>query len=210
MAARAANNPGARRLSPRSTQSHGSRPARSDASSIRFEVTAAAFRTARVSPILGRGLVDSDDVPGAAPVVVIGYEVWQRAFAGRSDVIGSIVTLGGAAATGGRRHARRVRVPRQPAPPGHHCNMRGVLRRARGRSPLAVVGRLAPGVSTRSRRTPSFGRWGNEPLHPSPADARRPAAPRDQTRAGIRACGDRAVRSLVNGPVLPRHPLSPA
>jgi putative ABC transport system permease protein len=58
------------------------------------EVTAAAFRTARVPPLLGRPLLDSDDVPGAPGVVVFGFDAWQRSFGGRHDVVGSVVKLG--------------------------------------------------------------------------------------------------------------------
>ena len=36
------------------------------------EITAAAFRVARVSPLLGRALLESDEVPGAPGVVVLG------------------------------------------------------------------------------------------------------------------------------------------
>ena len=42
------------------------------------ELTAVAFGTARVPPILGRGLLDSDEMAGAPDVVVVGYDVWQR------------------------------------------------------------------------------------------------------------------------------------
>ena len=48
------------------------------------ELTAAAFRTARVPPLLGRALLDSDEVPGAPSVVVLGYDVWQRSLGGRA------------------------------------------------------------------------------------------------------------------------------
>jgi hypothetical protein len=47
------------------------------------EMSASGFRVARVPPLLGRYLVDEDERPGAPPVVVIGYEVWQRRFGGR-------------------------------------------------------------------------------------------------------------------------------
>jgi predicted permease len=63
------------------------------------ELTAAAFRVARVSPLLGRALVESDEVPGAPSVVVLGYEVWQRSLGARQDVIGSQVKLGETPAT---------------------------------------------------------------------------------------------------------------
>ena len=63
------------------------------------EVTAAAFRTARVPPLLGRPLLDSDEVPGAPSVVVLGYDAWQRSLGGRHDIVGSVVKLGNTPAT---------------------------------------------------------------------------------------------------------------
>ena len=63
------------------------------------ELTAAAFRVARVSPLLGRALLESDEVPGAPSVVVLGDEVWQRSLGARQDVIGSQVKLGETPAT---------------------------------------------------------------------------------------------------------------
>jgi len=58
------------------------------------EISAAGFRVARVQPIFGRAIVDTDLAPGAAPVVVIGHDVWQRRFAGARDVIGRELRLG--------------------------------------------------------------------------------------------------------------------
>jgi hypothetical protein len=63
------------------------------------ELTAAAFRAARVPPLLGRGLLDADETPGAPGVVVLAHEVWQRALGGRRDVIGSVARLGSTPAT---------------------------------------------------------------------------------------------------------------
>jgi predicted permease len=63
------------------------------------ELTAGAFRTARVEPLRGRGLRDADEAPGAPRVVVLGYDVWQRALGGREDVVGLEVKLGRAMAT---------------------------------------------------------------------------------------------------------------
>ena len=57
-------------------------------------LTVAAFRTASVAPLLGRALLESDEMPGAPSVVVLGYDVWQRSFGGRRDVVGSAVRLG--------------------------------------------------------------------------------------------------------------------
>ena len=58
------------------------------------ELTAAAFSTARELPLVGRGLLDSDAMPGAPAVVVLGYDVWQRSLGGRENVVGSIVHVG--------------------------------------------------------------------------------------------------------------------
>ena len=45
-------------------------------------------------PLIGRPIADADAAPGAAPVVVIGHDVWQRRFAGARDVIGRELRLG--------------------------------------------------------------------------------------------------------------------
>jgi predicted permease len=62
-------------------------------------MTPAAFRTARVAPVLGRGLQDADAMPGAPAVVVLDYDLWQRSLGNRPDVVGAIVQLGGTPAT---------------------------------------------------------------------------------------------------------------
>jgi predicted permease len=58
------------------------------------EISAAGFRVARVPPLAGRSIADADAAPGAAPVVVIGHDVWQRRFGGARDVIGRELRLG--------------------------------------------------------------------------------------------------------------------
>ena len=58
------------------------------------EVSASAFDLLGVVPAAGRVLQPADDGPGAEPVVVLGYDLWQRVFAGRRDVVGSAVQLG--------------------------------------------------------------------------------------------------------------------
>jgi predicted permease len=63
------------------------------------EITPSGFRLAHVPPLLGRALDDEDARPGAAPVLVIGYDVWHSRFASDPDVVGRHVRLGDASAT---------------------------------------------------------------------------------------------------------------
>jgi predicted permease len=48
-----------------------------------------------VQPMMGRGFLDEDSRPGAEPVVLLGYGLWQRRFGGDPSVVGRRVTLGG-------------------------------------------------------------------------------------------------------------------
>src|SRR5579863_10220274 len=40
------------------------------------------FEVMGVPPLLGRGATPEDALPGAAPVVILGYKFWQRQFSG--------------------------------------------------------------------------------------------------------------------------------
>jgi putative ABC transport system permease protein len=62
-------------------------------------ISAAGFRIARVPAVIGRVILDDDLAPGAAPVIVIGHDVWQRRFAGAHDVIGRELRVGDASHT---------------------------------------------------------------------------------------------------------------
>jgi predicted permease len=59
------------------------------------EMTASAFRVARVSPLLGRPLLDSDEVDGAPRVVVIGYREWHQRLGADPAVVGRQIRLDG-------------------------------------------------------------------------------------------------------------------
>ena len=58
-------------------------------------ISEAAFRVAGVPAQLGRTLVAADEEPGAAPVVVLGHDVWRGAFASAPDIVGRQVRVGG-------------------------------------------------------------------------------------------------------------------
>jgi predicted permease len=108
------------------------------------EITASAFPLTRVAPLLGRPLQPADEMQGADPVVVLGYEVWQRQFLHDPAIIGRVVTIGRTARTVvgvmpprfGFPHNQQLWVPLpvQDAPP-------------REGPAVQVFGRLADGSS---------------------------------------------------------------
>jgi putative ABC transport system permease protein len=53
------------------------------------------FDVMGVPPLLGRTTAAEDALPGAAPVVVLGYRFWQRQFAGDAAVLGRHLILNG-------------------------------------------------------------------------------------------------------------------
>jgi putative ABC transport system permease protein len=57
-------------------------------------ISATGLQMARVPAQVGRVIVDADLAAGAAPVIVIGHDVWRRRFAGTHDVIGRELRLG--------------------------------------------------------------------------------------------------------------------
>ncbi|MGD2154926.1 MAG: ABC transporter permease [Gemmatimonadales bacterium] len=57
--------------------------------------TANMFDVLHVQPILGRGFQEGEDRPGADPVIVIGYDVWQNRFGGSPAAIGATVRANG-------------------------------------------------------------------------------------------------------------------
>ena len=63
------------------------------------EITASAFRLMGTAPLLGRALTEQDERPAEAPVVVIGYTLWETRFANDPAVLGRTVKLGTATAT---------------------------------------------------------------------------------------------------------------
>jgi putative ABC transport system permease protein len=61
--------------------------------------TAGIFSMVEAKAFLGRAFVPADEQPGAAPVVVIGYKIWQERYAGVPAVIGRRVHVNGQPAT---------------------------------------------------------------------------------------------------------------
>jgi predicted permease len=64
--------------------SNGDRAVRKDTSWVEPNF----FEYVGVEPILGRVLTHEDNVPGALPVAVIGYDLWQSYFNGTAEIVG--------------------------------------------------------------------------------------------------------------------------
>jgi putative ABC transport system permease protein len=108
-------------------------------------LTASAFRTARVTPLIGRGLLDTDEMPGSPGVVVLGYDVWRHSFEGRNDVVGSTVKLGSTPVT-----VVGVMPERFGYPLSYKAWTPLQLRASYGAlegDPIGVIGRLKPGIT---------------------------------------------------------------
>jgi putative ABC transport system permease protein len=63
------------------------------------QISAEAFSFLGVQPILGRQFRPEEDELNAAPVALIGYEVWQKHFAGDRAVVGKTIPINGKQAT---------------------------------------------------------------------------------------------------------------
>lgn len=58
-------------------------------------ITSGILEILQVQPILGRAFRSDEERPGAAPVVIIGYDLWQTRFQGDPDAIGRMVEANG-------------------------------------------------------------------------------------------------------------------
>jgi len=111
------------------------------------QVTGNFFGVLGARPALGRFLQPSDDVQGAAPVMVISFSTWQRQFGGDPAVIGHVLTDPGAQIN---YSIVGVAPPGLDYPVGVDCWIATALH---GRPFLSVFGRLAPGNSIAAARS---------------------------------------------------------
>jgi putative ABC transport system permease protein len=59
------------------------------------QVSADLFSVLRVNAALGRVFTNEEDKPGATPVVVLSYGLWQRRFGGQTSILNQPITLNG-------------------------------------------------------------------------------------------------------------------
>ncbi len=109
-------------------------------------VSANAFALVGVAPIVGRAPVADEDSPGAAPVALIGANVWKQRYDGVADIVGRSILINGSPATvigvmpdrSGLPSIASVWLPLGQLP--------GLSQQTRDARTLRVIGRLRDGV----------------------------------------------------------------
>ena len=124
-------------------------------------------------PAAGRVFTQGEDVPNGPPVVMLGYDLWQRRFGGDAAILGKQIQLNGAAATVVGVMPKGFKFPLefqsrstaqivQPIQTNRSAPVRG----SHGQY---AVGRLKPGVSTEqvtAELKALTTRWTRESLYP--------------------------------------------
>jgi putative ABC transport system permease protein len=111
------------------------------------------FRMIGQTPILGRDFLESDDQPGAQPVTILGYSVWQGRYGGRPDVLGRTIRVNSRRVIIVGVMARGMHFPNNDdlwiplvvLPPGSFTGRAG--------RQFDVIGRLGAGVSIERARS---------------------------------------------------------
>jgi putative ABC transport system permease protein len=62
---------------------------------VTAQMSADLFSVLRVNALHGRLFTNDEDKPGAAPVVVLSYGLWQRRFGGQTSILNQAITLNG-------------------------------------------------------------------------------------------------------------------
>jgi putative ABC transport system permease protein len=123
-----------------------------------LRASAAFFRTLAVAPALGRSFTAEEDRPGREHEVILSDRLWRDRFGGRADVLGRTVQINGAASTVVGVMPPGFAFPRGPEMPASFAFPREALLwvplalpaappRPDDPDELAVIGRLAPGVT---------------------------------------------------------------
>jgi len=110
------------------------------------EMSAVGFQVSSGRPLLGRVLSAADDAPGAPPVAVLGYELWQTRFAGDGTIVGKTVKVGDTFATvvGVMPEGFKFPVAHDMWMPLHWS---AADEAPRSGPPITIFGRLAPGAT---------------------------------------------------------------
>ena len=109
-------------------------------------VTANTFGLLGLAPMLGRDFAAADDRAGAAPVAILGANLWESRFGRDPAVIGRVVTIDGVAHTVVGVMPPEVTFPLQAALWVPMAHRPGLATLGRERRTFGVVGRLSAGT----------------------------------------------------------------
>jgi putative ABC transport system permease protein len=110
-------------------------------------VTANHFDVLRLTPVIGRRFVAADEERSAAPVVIIGYEIWRHRFDLDPNVLGRVLRVNGQPATIVGVMPERMKFPTNMGSELWLPFIPSDAQLARDRRILGAFGRLADGVS---------------------------------------------------------------
>ena len=110
-----------------------------------WEISASAFRVVPVPPLYGRPLLDDDENPAAADVVVIGEDLWKARFNSDPAVIGRTVRFGETIRTVVGVMPRAFGFPLSSTLWTPLRLDAATIKRGEG-PPIRIFGRLAPGA----------------------------------------------------------------
>ena len=115
-------------------------------------VTGDYFSVLDLRPVHGRTLLPTDDVPGAEPVMVIGYDIWQRYFGGDPAAVGRRLEWNGTLFTVVGVGPRGFEFPKGAGfwVPVHSIFPEEAQKSRSSYVLWDAVGRLAPGASVQS------------------------------------------------------------
>src|SRR5262249_50279875 len=60
-----------------------------------IQMSSELFPVLGITPVQGRSFLPEEDHPGSAPVILLGYSLWQRRYGGSTAVIGTPLVLDG-------------------------------------------------------------------------------------------------------------------
>jgi predicted permease len=115
------------------------------------EVSSGTFRLVGVQPIAGRDFEPADEEPGASPVAILSYDLWERRYGKDPATIGKLVQINGVKTTVIGVMARHFSFPQKqelwiPLVPTPNLQKRDA------RTLWCVVGRLADGATKQGAR----------------------------------------------------------
>ena len=116
------------------------------------EITANTFRLVGRQPLLGRDFAHADELPGAPPVVILSYRLWDQRYTRNPAVLGRTVRLNGQTTTVIGVMPRGFSFPQNQDLWVPMVPAAAIRNRSNSGQIWYILGRLADGVSVSSAR----------------------------------------------------------